>query len=48
MEKVKDKYEPTKEELDKKLVISNGAFAVCEMLEKLIAKLEHTRLSQLK
>lgn len=44
--KVKDKYEPTKKEIGKKLVISNGAFAVCTEIELLIAKLEHTRLSQ--
>ena len=48
MEKVKDKYEPTKKELDKKLVISNGAFAVCEMLELLIAELQRTRTSFIK
>ena len=48
MEKVKDKYEPTKKEVDKKLVISNGAFAVCEMLEMLINKLEHIRVSNMK
>ena len=45
MAKVKDKYEPTKEEVDKKLVISNEAYAVCEMLEELIAKLELARIA---
>ena len=48
MAKVKDKYEPVKKEVDKKLVISNEAYAVCEMLEILITQLERTRLSSLK
>lgn len=42
---VKDEYSSTKENDTKKLVMSNGAYAVCVMLEKLINKLEHTRVS---
>ncbi len=48
MVKVSDKYSSSTENDVKKLVISNGAFAVCTMLELLIAKLEHTRVSQIK
>ena len=46
--KVKDKYSSAKEDDKTKLVMSNGAYAVCEMLELLINKLEHTRLSNMK
>ena len=40
MESVKDKYSPAKEDNQDKLVMSNGAYAVCEMLEKLITQLD--------
>ena len=40
---VKDKYSPAKEDDKDKLVMSNGAYAVCEMLEELIDKLEKLR-----
>ena len=43
MDKVKDKYSPAKEDDKEKLVMSNGAYAVCEMLEKLIKELSLTR-----
>ena len=36
---VKDKYSTATENDVKKLVISNGAYAVCEMLEELIDKI---------
>ena len=42
--KVEDKYSSTTENDVKKLVISNGAFAVCEMLEELIKELTKTRV----
>ena len=48
MDKVSDKYSSSKENDDKKLVMSNGAYAVCEMLEQLINKLEQTRVSSIK
>jgi|TARA_Y100000296_G_C5113414_1_gene226367 hypothetical protein len=41
--KVKDKY-TTKDEVDK-LKISKDNYALCEMLEQLINKLEHARIS---
>ena len=37
--KVSDKYSSAKENDTKKLVMSNGAYAVCEMLEELILKI---------
>ncbi|KKM26268.1 hypothetical protein LCGC14_1586490 [marine sediment metagenome] len=43
--RVKEEYSSTSENDTKKLVISNGAYAVCEMIEKLIDKLEHARLT---
>ena len=39
MDKVSDKYSSSTENDTKKLVISNGAYAVCEMLEELIEKM---------
>lgn len=45
VDRVKDKYSSATENDVKKLVLSNGAYAVCEMLEEMIAKLEHLRLS---
>ena len=33
---VEDKYAPSTTEDGKKLIMSNGAFAVCSMLEELI------------
>ena len=38
-DKVKDKYKPSKVETDGTLVMSNEAYAVCEMLEELIDKI---------
>ena len=43
---VKDKYSSASENDVKKLVMSNGAYAVCEMLELLIKQLEKDRVSQ--
>ena len=40
---VKDKYSSATESDDKKLVMSNGAYAVCEMLEELIGELRRQR-----
>ena len=37
---VKDKYSSAAENDEKKLVMSNGAYAVCEMLEELIDKIK--------
>lgn len=42
---VKEKYSSATENDVKKLVLSNGAFAVCEMIELLIAKINHLRMS---
>ena len=39
MESVKEKYSSSTENDPKKLVMSNGAYAVCEMLEELIQKI---------
>ena len=39
VDKVKDKYKPSKIESDGTLVMSNEAFAVCEMLEILIERI---------
>ena len=44
-EKVSDKYSSTTENDSKKLVMSNGAYAVCEMIEELIKQLEKNRIS---
>ncbi len=44
MDNVKDKYSPAKDDDQKKLVMSNGAFAVCEMLEQLINELRKGRM----
>ena len=38
-DRVRDKYSNTTENDTKKLVISNGAYAVCEMIELLIDKI---------
>lgn len=43
--KVKDKYSSATENDTKKLVVSNGAYAVAELLEELISKLEQTRIT---
>ena len=40
---VRDKYSSAKEADEEKLVMSNGAYAVCEMLEKLINELKINR-----
>ena len=37
--KVSEKYSSATENDDRKHVMSNGAFAICEMLKKLILKL---------
>ena len=42
---VKDKYSTMTENDIKKLVIENGAYAVCEMLELLIKQMEKDRVS---
>lgn len=42
--KVSEKYSSVKENDIKKLVISNGAYAVCEMLEELISELKKARM----
>ena len=42
MAKVSDKYSPSVEDDKDKLVMSNGAYAVCEMLEELIGELRRT------
>lgn len=39
----RDNYSSAKENDQEKLVISNGAYAVCEMLEQLINELSKTR-----
>ena len=44
MTDVKDKYSSTKENDVKKLVMSNGAYAVCEMLEQVINELRKARM----
>ena len=41
--KVSDKYSPAADDNKDKLVMSNGAFAVCEMLEELIKELSLAR-----
>ena len=45
-----DKYISEKENADKpdltKVLISNDAYAVSEMIDKLIKQMEHNRLSQ--
>ena len=41
----KDKYSSATENDVKKLVMSNGAYAVCEMLELLIKQLDKNRVS---
>ncbi len=38
---VKDKYSSAKEDNQDKLVMSNGAYAVCEMLEELIKAINY-------
>ncbi len=43
--KVSDKYSSATENDTKKLVVSNEAYAVCEMIELLIAKLEHLKIT---
>ena len=43
MEKVSDKYSSATENDVKKLVMSNGAYAVCEMIEMLIKELSLVR-----
>ncbi len=43
MVKVKDKYSSATENDTKKLVMSNGAYAVCEMIEELISKIDQIR-----
>ena len=48
---LKEKYtntiEKDKEENKKKVILSNDAFAICEFIENLIKKVEHTRISSL-
>ena len=46
MGKVKDNYSPAKEDDKDKLVMSNGAFAVCEVLEQLINELRIARINK--
>lgn len=41
--KVSDKYSSADDNDPKKLVMSNGAFAVCEMLEELIGELRRNK-----
>ena len=43
--RVEEEYSSTTENDSKKLVISNGDYAVCKMIEKLIDKLEQARLT---
>lgn len=43
--KFKDKYSSATENDSKKLVMSNGAYAVGEMLEEILDKLEQVRVS---
>lgn len=39
--KVSEKYSSVTENDTKKLIMSNGAYAICEMLEELINKIAH-------
>ena len=44
MSKVSEKYSSAKEDNKDKLVMSNGAYAVCEMLEELITAINRQRM----
>ena len=47
--KFKDKYDKvTKDKKDSKVIISDEAFAIGDMLQDILDKLEHLRLSNLK
>lgn len=41
----KEKYSSTTENDDKKIILGNDAFAICESIETLIKKIEQVRLS---